>query len=95
MRLLSFRFRILALVLGVAIVPLVLIGIVLLRGASQSGEQLLSQRLERAAGKVGNIALICADNTGHHGAAANHEGFQYVVAFRAEGAQVIEVEPLT
>lgn len=49
MRLFSFRFRILALVLGVAIVPLVLIGIVLLRGASQSGEQLLSQRLERAA----------------------------------------------
>ena len=49
MRLFSFRFRILALVLGVAIVPLVLIGIVLLRGASQSGEKLLSQRLERAA----------------------------------------------
>lgn len=49
MRLFSFRFRILALVLGVAIVPLVLIGIVLLRGASESGERLLSQRLERAA----------------------------------------------
>jgi len=48
-RLFSFRFRILALVLGVAIVPLVLIGVVLLRGASQSGEKLLSQRLERAA----------------------------------------------
>ena len=46
---LSFRFRILALVLGVAIVPLVLSGVVLLRGASRSGEQLLSQRLERAA----------------------------------------------
>ena len=45
---LSFRFRILALVLGVAIVPLVLIGAFLLRGASRSGEQLLSQRLERA-----------------------------------------------
>ena len=45
---LSFRFRILALVLGVAIVPLVLSGIVLLRGASRSGEQLLSERLETA-----------------------------------------------
>jgi len=44
----SFRFRILALVLGVAIVPLVLIGAFLLRGASRSGEQLLSQRLEKA-----------------------------------------------
>jgi signal transduction histidine kinase len=48
-RLPSFRFRILALVLGVAIVPLVLIGVVLLRGASLSGERLLSERLERAA----------------------------------------------
>ncbi len=48
-RLPSFRFRILALVLGVAIVPLALIGAVLLRGASQSGERLLSERLERAA----------------------------------------------
>ena len=47
-RQLSFRFRILALVLGVAIVPLVLIGAYLLLGASRSGEQLLSQRLERA-----------------------------------------------
>ncbi len=45
---LSFRFRILALVLGVAIVPLVLIGAVLLRGAARSGEQLLSERLETA-----------------------------------------------
>jgi len=44
----SFRFRILALVLGVAIVPLALIGAYLLLGASRSGEQLLSQRLERA-----------------------------------------------
>jgi len=45
---LSFRFRILALVLGVAIVPLVLIGAHLLLGAARSGEQLLSQRLEKA-----------------------------------------------
>ena len=45
---LSFRFRILALVLGVAIVPLVLSGAFLLRGASRSGEQLLSERLETA-----------------------------------------------
>ncbi len=48
-RLLSFRFRILALVLGVAIVPLVLIGAVLLRGAMRSGERVLSERLEGAA----------------------------------------------
>ncbi len=48
-RFISFRFRILALVLGVAIVPLVLIGAVLLRGAAQSGERVLSERLERAA----------------------------------------------
>jgi signal transduction histidine kinase len=37
------------LVLGVAIVPLVLIGVTLVRGAAQSGEQLLSGRLSRAA----------------------------------------------
>jgi signal transduction histidine kinase len=48
-RLFSLRFRILGLVLGVAIVPLVLIGAVLLRGAAQSGERLLSERLEGAA----------------------------------------------
>ena len=48
-RFISFRFRILALVLGVAIVPLVLIGAVLLRGAAQSGGRVLSERLERAA----------------------------------------------
>ena len=48
-RRLSFRFRILALVLGVAIVPLVLIGAVLLRGAVRSGEKVLSERLEGAA----------------------------------------------
>lgn len=48
-RLFSFRFRILALVLGVAIVPLVLIGAVLLRGAARSGERVLSERLEKAA----------------------------------------------
>jgi len=46
---LSFRFRILGLVLGVAIVPLVLIGAFLLLGAARSGEELLSQRLARAA----------------------------------------------
>jgi signal transduction histidine kinase len=46
---LSFRSRILGLVLGVAIVPLVLIGIMLLRGAAATGEQVLSRRLERAA----------------------------------------------
>jgi signal transduction histidine kinase len=46
---LSFRFRILALVLGVAIVPLVLMGAALVRGAARSGEQLLSERLDRAA----------------------------------------------
>ena len=46
---LSFRFRILSLVFGVAIVPLVLIGALLLRGAAQSGERLLSERLDRAA----------------------------------------------
>jgi hypothetical protein len=48
-RFFSFRFRILALVLGVAIVPLVLIGTVLLRGAARSGERVLSERLENAA----------------------------------------------
>ena len=45
----SFRFRILALVLGVAVVPLVLIGLVLIRGAAQSGESLLVERLDHAA----------------------------------------------
>jgi signal transduction histidine kinase len=54
---LSFRFRIVALVLGVAIVPLVLSGAFLLRGASRSGEQLLSQRLERAT-EESRLALI-------------------------------------
>ena len=54
MRLLSFRFRILALVLGVAIVPLVLIGIVLLRGADELAEvhQALLLRVRRVVAVV-------------------------------------------
>ena len=48
----SFRFRILALVVGVAVVPLVLIGLVLIRGAAQSGESLLVERLDHAAAET-------------------------------------------
>ena len=46
---LSFRFRILALVVGIAIVPLLLIGLFLVRSAEKSGERLLSDRLSTAA----------------------------------------------
>jgi len=45
----TFRFRILALVVGVAIVPLLLIGLFLVRSAEKSGERLLSDRLSTAA----------------------------------------------
>jgi len=37
-------------------------------------------RLARTQKRIGNIALVCADNRGNYGAAANHEGFGYFVA---------------
>lgn len=37
-------------------------------------------RLYEKNGKVGNIAIVCADNKGNFGGAANHEGFQYAAA---------------
>ena len=54
---LSFRFRILSLVLGVAIVPLVLIGLTLVRGAAESGEVLLYTRLSRAADEITEVLV--------------------------------------
>jgi len=53
----SFRFRIVTLVLGVAIVPLVLIGLTLTRGAAESGEELLSARLSQATDEIADVLV--------------------------------------
>jgi Asparaginase len=51
-------------------------------------------RLAKTNGKVGNIAVVCADNMGRFGGAANHEGFGYAVVSDKFTARVYEVQPL-
>ncbi|NSW89608.1 MAG: N(4)-(beta-N-acetylglucosaminyl)-L-asparaginase [Firmicutes bacterium] len=38
------------------------------------------KRIFEKSGSVGNIAVVCADNKGNFGGAANHNGFEYVAA---------------
>jgi isoaspartyl peptidase/L-asparaginase-like protein (Ntn-hydrolase superfamily) len=52
-------------------------------------------RLARTQQRVGNIALLCADNRGVYGAAANHAGFGYCVASSTAQPGFIPVEPLS
>ncbi len=48
----------------------------------------------RAGKNPGNIAVICADNQGNTGGAANHEGFSYASASEGTAVRLIQVEPI-
>ncbi|UCC12487.1 MAG: N(4)-(beta-N-acetylglucosaminyl)-L-asparaginase [candidate division WOR-3 bacterium] len=52
-------------------------------------------RLARTQKKIGNIALVCADNKGACGAAANHEGFGFCVASSDMQPRFMTVEPIS
>jgi N4-(beta-N-acetylglucosaminyl)-L-asparaginase len=51
-------------------------------------------RFRAAAGTVGNMAVVCVNCEGIYSAAANHRGFEYVVAREGREPTVIEVEPV-
>lgn len=48
--------------------------------AAEAAVMKMHTRLARTQKRVGNIALLCADNKGNYGAAANHQGFGYCIA---------------
>jgi len=48
--------------------------------AAELAVKKIHYRLFEKNGKVGNIAIVCADNKGNFGGAANHEGFEYAAA---------------
>ncbi len=52
-------------------------------------------RLARTQKKIGNIALVCADNKGAYGAAANHEGFGFCIASSDMQLRFIVVHPVS
>lgn len=51
-------------------------------------------RIYEKTGKVGNMALVCADNKGNFGGAANHKGFTYAAASYKCKPEIYEVEPI-
>lgn len=51
-------------------------------------------RLAGENGRVGNIAVVCADNKGNFGGAANHEGFEYAAASDKLPPAVYKVQPI-
>jgi len=48
--------------------------------AAEDAIRTTHNRLLRTRDKVGNMAIVCADRQGRYGAAANHDGFTFVVA---------------
>lgn len=52
-------------------------------------------RLARTQKKIGNIALVCADNKGSYGTAANHDGFGFCVAASTVQPRFMTVEPIS
>lgn len=48
--------------------------------AAKQGVLRTHNRLAKSNEKVGDIAVVCIDKNGNFGAAANHSGFEYVVA---------------
>jgi|LSQX01.3.fsa_nt_gb isoaspartyl peptidase/L-asparaginase-like protein (Ntn-hydrolase superfamily) len=52
-------------------------------------------RIYEKTGKVGNIALVCADNQGNFGGAANHKEFSYAAASDKCSSKIYIVEPIT
>ena len=51
-------------------------------------------RLARGGVNPGNIAIVCMDNKGHFGGAANHEGFMYAAASETTAPRLYELKPL-
>lgn len=54
----------------------------------------LHNRLLEKNGKVGNIAVVCADNKGNFGGASNHEGFEYAAASDKTLPAIYAVKPV-
>lgn len=52
------------------------------------------QRLLRAGHQPGNMAVICLDNKGRFGAAANHHHFAFTAINMKKGPAIYEVEPV-
>lgn len=63
--------------------------------AAEEAVRRTHRRLAKSLGKVGNIAVVCADNKGNFGAAANHEGFDYAVASEGLEPTVYKVQRLS
>jgi isoaspartyl peptidase/L-asparaginase-like protein (Ntn-hydrolase superfamily) len=64
------------------------------RSPQESADAAVSRihsRLMRSSHAVGNIAIVCGDNRGNHGAAANHEGFEYAAASSTKEPDIIEI----
>jgi isoaspartyl peptidase/L-asparaginase-like protein (Ntn-hydrolase superfamily) len=51
-------------------------------------------RLKEHRSRVGQMAIICADNKGGYGGAANHNDFYYVAASEKHPTQVIKVKSI-
>jgi len=51
-------------------------------------------RIYEKTGKVGNMALVCADNKGNFGGAANHKEFAYAAASDKYKPEIYLVEPV-
>lgn len=62
------------------------------QAAAESAVSGIHVRLKEHMSKVGEIALICADNKGCFGGAANHNGFHFVVAAENRPTQIIKAK---
>ncbi|HOJ11176.1 MAG TPA: N(4)-(beta-N-acetylglucosaminyl)-L-asparaginase [Clostridiales bacterium] len=64
------------------------------REAAELAVMRTHKRIFEKTGKVGNIAIVCADNKGNFGGAANHEGFEYAAASDKCLPKIYVVEPV-
>jgi isoaspartyl peptidase/L-asparaginase-like protein (Ntn-hydrolase superfamily) len=62
--------------------------------AAEEAVRRLHKRLVKSGKAAGNMAIVCADNKGNFGAAANHEGFQYAACTDKMPPSKFDVEPL-
>ncbi len=62
--------------------------------AAEEAVRRTHMRLKKHMEKVGCIAVVCADNKGRYGGAANHEGFTYAVASSECEPVVVHVTPI-
>lgn len=63
--------------------------------AAEEAVRRTHERLARGNAKVGNIAVVCADNRGNFGGAANHEDFEYAVVSEKLAPTVYKVQPIS